>query len=631
MKRTTIMPFLIFSRADSLLQACPRHRAMAIVCVLLAAQAVVAQMPTYTGGDYGDALFAHDGRLRWAVGVQNVQVSRSAPDNPRQTDGSTTIYRHHQMLAYWGGRFWSFHSGGVQLCWSTNGLEWFPSEDSSQVIRGGASRMAFYVAPNGRFLVSQANAGRSGGTGERLVREILGPKSYGLETYNVKTNFAGPLPRMAPYYTSSSDTGFRAACEALLADPLFCQQWQEEDQDPNFYTISTETIAGVREWKAFNWYRLPDNRIVGAWKKHFMAVSTGTNWTRDSVPAPVEVTSFGFNPSAKVWGTRTEDGRYAFVGCTPGKPGGDLHRRWPLAVTTSRDGLTFDTPYLVIAGDMPPQRYENAAGDDKNSGPQYVRGISPSNGDPPGTDLWLTYSMNKEDIWVACVPTPIMGQVTNDVHDNFQGQPPGRLVEGWNTYSPQWAPVAIAAEGTNRFVRLEDRDPCDYASVTRVFQPSARARLAFQIRAHQSSATSAPMEIDVVSGNGTRAVALSFNPTNSNIMAWNGATLQSVKAYATNRWISVELAVDADKQSYSMIVDGSLALTNAAFLETPGSVERMVFRTGEFRLRDFTRRPQVDGTWLTNRIPNADVEQPTSRYDLDNLRLSTGSRATRRP
>ena len=631
MKRTTIMPFLIFSRADSLLQACPRHRAMAIVCVLLAAQAVVAQMPTYTGRDYGDALFAHDGRLRWAVGVQNVQVSRSAPDNPRQTDGSTTIYRHHQMLAYWGGRFWSFHSGGVQLCWSTNGLEWFPSEDSSQVIRGGASRMAFYVAPNGRFLVSQANAGRSGGTGERLVREILGPKSYGLETYNVKTNFAGPLPRMAPYYTSSSDTGFRAACEALLADPLFCQQWQEEDQDPNFYTISTETIAGVREWKASNWYRLPDNRIVGAWKKHFMAVSTGTNWTRDSVPAPVEVTSFGFNPSAKVWGTRTEDGRYAFVGCTPGKPGGDLHRRWPLAVTTSRDGLTFDTPYLVIAGDMPPQRYENAAGDDKNSGPQYVRGISPSNGDPPGTDLWLTYSMNKEDIWVACVPTPIMGQVTNDVHDNFQGQPPGRRVEGWNTYSPQWAPVAIVAEGTNRFVRLEDRDPCDYASVTRVFQPSARARLAFQIRAHQSSATSAPMEIDVVSGNGTRAVALSFNPTNSNIMAWNGATLQSVKAYATNRWINVELAVDADRQSYSMIVEGSLALTNAAFLETLGSVERIVFRTGEFRLRDFTRRPQVDGTWLTNRIPNADVEQPTSRYDLDNVKLSTGSRATRRP
>ena len=423
-------------------------------CLALAASACSAQLPTYTGRIYGDALSAHDGKLRWAVGVQNVQVSRSAPENPEATDGSGTIYRHHQMLAYWGGWFWSFHSGGVQLCWSTNGLDWFPGVDSSYVIDGGASRMAFYVAPNGRFLVSQANAGPSGATGERLVREIFGPKSYGPKTYNVKTNYAGPLPRMAPYYATSSDSGFKAACEDLLADPLFCQQWQEEDQDPNFYTISTDTIPGVIEWKAFAWYRLADDRIVGAWKRQYMTVSSGTNWTRDRVPAPVEVTSFSFNPSAKVWGTRTEDGRYAFVGCTPGKPEEDLHRRWPLSVTTSSDGLNFNTPYLVIAGDMPPQRYENDTGDDKNSGPQYVRGICPGNGDPPGTDLWLTYSMNKEDIWVACVPTPISGCVTNEIREDFQSVPAGRFVPGWNTYSPQWAPLSITAEGTNKFLRL---------------------------------------------------------------------------------------------------------------------------------------------------------------------------------
>ena len=594
---------------------------MPFACVLLAAQAVLAQHPAYTGGIYGDALSTHDGKRRWAVGVQNVQVSRSAPENPGAMDGSRTLYRHHQMLAYWGGRFWSFHSGGAQLCWSTNGLDWRPGVDSSDVIRGGASRMAFYVAPNGRFLVSQANAGRSGGPGERLVREILGPKSYGPETYNVKTNFAGPLPRMAPYYTSSSDTGFKTACEALLADPLFCQQWQEEDQDPNFYTISTETIPGVREWKAFTWYRLADNRIVGAWKKHYMAVSTGTNWTRDSVPAPVEVTSFGFNPSAKVWGTRTKDGRYAFVGCTPGKPGGDLHRRWPLAVTTSRNGLTYDTPYLVIAGDMPPQRYENAAGDDKNSGPQYVRGICPGNGDPPGTDLWLTYSMNKEDIWVACVPTPIVGQVTNEVRDDFQGVPPGRFVPGWNTYCPQWAPVAITAEGTNRFLRLEDRDPCDYACVMRVFRQSKVARLSFQMRAHQANNATAPLEIDVVSANGSRAVALRLDPVTRCLLAWNGAKQQSVRSYSTNQWLRVDLDVDATRRTYTLKVDGVATLTDGAFLESADSVERIVFRTGEFRLRDFTRRPQVDGTWMADRIPGADVMQPATRYDLDNVSL----------
>ena len=94
---------------------------------------------------------------------------------------------------------------------------------------------------------------------------------------------------------------------------------------------------------------------------------------------------------------------------------------------------------------------------------------------------------------------------------------------------------------------------------------------------------------------------------------------------------SVELVVDAASQTYTLKVDGIAALTNAAFLESSGSVERIVFRTGEFRLRDFTRRPQVDGTWLTNRIPNADVVQPNTRYDLDNVTLVTGMGVTHQP
>ena len=247
-----------------------------------------------------------------------------------------------------------------------------------------------------------------------------------------------------------------------------------------------------------------------------MTVSSGSEWNPGGVPDPKRDNSFRWHEGAKIWGQRTEDGRFAMVGCASD---GDPQRRWPLAAAISADGLNFRTPFLVIAGDMPPQRYENDPGDDKNCGPQYVRGITPGNGDPAGTDLWLTYSMNKEDIWVASVPTPIVGQVTQDVRDDFQGHAPGRRVEGWNTYSPQWAPVTILAEGTNHFVRLEDRDPCDYASVTRVFPENSLAHLAFQIRAHQTATTSAPLEIDVVSSNGTRAVALAFN--GGRMTAWN--------------------------------------------------------------------------------------------------------------
>lgn len=81
-----------------------------------------------------------------------------------------------------------------------------------------------------------------------------------------------------------------------------------------------------------------------------------------------------------------------------------------------------------------------------------MRGICPGNGDPPGADLPLTCSMNKEDIWAACVPTPIVGRVTNEIRDHFQAVQPGRFVPGWNTYSPQRAPVTITAEGTNNSI-----------------------------------------------------------------------------------------------------------------------------------------------------------------------------------
>jgi hypothetical protein len=189
----------------------------------------------------------------------------------------------------------------------------------------------------------------------------------------------------------------------LRSDPLFRQQWQEEDQDPFFYTVSTN--GGNRVWKAFCWYRLPDQRIVGLWKNNYMAVSTGSDWIPAQVPDPTQVKSFRWHPGAKVWGERTADGRFAIIGCASD---GDTQRRWPLAAAVSEDGLNYTTPFLAIAGDMPPQRYENDPGDDKNCGPQYVRGISPGNGHPPGTDLWLAYSMNKEDVWVASLPTPIV-------------------------------------------------------------------------------------------------------------------------------------------------------------------------------------------------------------------------------
>ncbi|MHC4171606.1 MAG: hypothetical protein ACYST5_01515 [Planctomycetota bacterium] len=574
-------------------------------------------MPAYTGSVYGDALASHDGGLRWVVGVQNVQIVRSAPENPSQTDGKTTIYRHHPFIVYWNGKFWVMYDGpGNRIAWSTNGFEWDTADSSVLFPDAGHHRMGFYVASNGRLLGSVWRGRSRGEQGVRLFREIYGPNSYG-DVYAIKVNYKGPHPRRSwPDYKTSSDKGFVAACDEFRNNRLSRQQWQEEDQDPDFYTISN--VHGNTMWKAFSWYRLPDNRIVGTWKGIYKTVSTGSEWIKGSVPAPVIDLSFGFARQAKSWGTRTEDGRYAMIGCVPGRDV-ELRKRWPLAVTTSSDGLTFDTPHLVIAGDIPIQRYENARGDNKNSGPQYVRGISPGNGNPPGTDLWLTYSMNKEDIWIACVPTPITGEIKGDLNDDFQHHAPGKYIKGWNTYNPQWAPVSISSERSNRFLRLEDSDPFDYASVMRVFDQSSSVRLAFDVRTNKTDSTSEPFEIDVVSGTGTRAVAIALDPRYSRVTAYDGKTLQPASSYSKGDWIKVEIIIDGKSQEYDLKVNGGLVLENAAFLESATNVERIVFRTGEFRLRNYIRRPHAKNNYLEDRIPNPDVKLPTICFDLDNF------------
>jgi len=81
--------------------------------------------------------------------------------------------------------------------------------------------------------------------------------------------------------------------------------------------------------------------------------------------------------------------------------------RWPLAISTSKDGLNY-TNLLLVNGEISTMRY---GGNFKSYGPQYVRGIIEGNGVVPDGNMWLTYSMNKEDLWVSKVPVPVSDEV----------------------------------------------------------------------------------------------------------------------------------------------------------------------------------------------------------------------------
>jgi hypothetical protein len=153
----------------------------------------------------------------------------------------------------------------------------------------------------------------------------------------------------------------------------------------------------------------------------------------------------------------------------------------------------------------------------------------------------------------------------------------------------------------------------------RVFPQSGSVRLAFDMRANKTDSTNEAFEIDVVSGNGTRAVAIALDPRYSRITAYDGKTLQPASSYSKGDWIKVEIIIDGKSQEYDLKVNGDLALENAAFLESAADVERIVFRTGEFRQRNFIRRPHAKNSYLEDRIGNPDVKLPTTRFDLDNF------------
>ncbi len=95
---------------------------------------------------------------------------------------------------------------------------------------------------------------------------------------------------------------------------------------------------------------------------------------------------------------------------------------------------------LCLQGEVPPRRF---AGKYKDFGSQYNRCVEEGNGRTPGPDLWVTYSINKEDIWVTRVPVPVHERVDGPVNDTFDNLKAGGSVTDWNTYSPRWAPVSV--------------------------------------------------------------------------------------------------------------------------------------------------------------------------------------------
>ncbi|WP_235643471.1 exo-alpha-sialidase [[Flexibacter] sp. ATCC 35208] len=541
-----------------------------LIAILLCTTTVLAQDKVHYSGSTLVNVDYHHGQLQPATGVHNIQVMRA-----NRSNGGWT-YNHAPMLAYWNNQFYleylsdsigeSVPPGRTLLVTSKDGQAWseplvifppykIPDGTSKEGHPGVArnlyavmhQRMGFYVSKSNHLLVlgyygicldakDDPNDGKGIG---RVVREILPDGKYGpicFLHYNKGWNSGNTS---YPAYTTSKDKAFIAACNELMATPLMMMQWNEEaDRDDPLIPLQ-------KNYKAFCYYHLPNHDVVGLWKNALSAISKDEGKTWSAVArAP------GFvNSNAKIWGQSTADGRYVTV-YNPSE------YRWPLAVSVSDDGLDYKN-LLLVNGEVPPMRY---GGNYKSYGPQYVRGIEEGNGTPKDGKVWVTYSMNKEDIWVTAIPVP----VTTDASDS-----------SWNTYSPLWAPVTIDGE----HITLSDKDPFDYAKAEKVITPASQLEVSFTVTPKQNNY--GQLQIELVDKKGTGSIRLIFD-ADSTLKAKSGARYKNFLKYAPDSVYHVRLTVNTANRFYTVNVNGKDVLTSLSFAPID-AVAGIVFRTGEPR------------------------------------------------
>ena len=574
----------------------------------------------YIGERQPDKRF-YDGRLPHAVGVHHFQVMRAnRTHSPVVGDSLGWTYNHQPFLAYWNGTFYLQYlsdlvqehtpPGRTLLMTSKDGRIWskpvvvFPVYTLPEINYKGQhlaagmksvmhQRMGFYVAPNGRLLTlafysycaTPRNSPNAGDGLGRVVREIYKDGSFG-PIYFIRYNrHAGwnESNTNYPFYKTSTDKGFLQACDALLADKLITLQWWEEDRgkdgffalDPgdvkNAATFSANVTTSAGAGKAFCFYHRPDGKVVGLWKNQFSALSTddGTSWT------PITQNKTLWTCGAKTWGQRTDDGRYAIVH----DHSATRRNRFPMVIMSSDDGHIFDD-LLCLRGEVPPKRFQ---GLHKNTGPQYFRGIIEGNGNPPGKEMWITYSVNKEDIWIAKVHIPVSGKVDEEVNQDFENVTAADDLDLWNLYIPQRAPINVISEPgqNNKCLELRDEDPYDYAKAERIFPQKSVLKIQFRFNARNIVQGHA-LEIEVQDIHGTRPMRLRID------QHWLSLDRKQVfplypLPIGTNKWYKVTLQLDCNKQSYNLALNGQWLRRDIAFAEKVDSLQRIVFRTGPYR------------------------------------------------
>ena len=240
----------------------------------------------------------------------------------------------------------------------------------------------------------------------------------------------------------------------------------------------------------------------------------------------------------------------------------------------STDGILYDGA-MHVNGEVT-RRYD---GGSKDIGPcNYQIGVYEGGGQTPGKDMWIVYSMSKEDIWISKIPVPLLAESTGVGLENFESIKSLVELNDWNIYSPKWAPINIKKESNNTFLKLSDYDPYDYSKAFKVFKKAEQMlNIKFKVLAQQTSHGRFEIEIGNTKELDPIKISLSQNGRVS-VSGWNGEN--DLGPYKENMWLNFELKLNIKENNFSIIYNNHLTDNLIFNSKKLNYLDRITFRTG---------------------------------------------------
>ena len=163
---------------------------------------------------------------------------------------------------------------------------------------------------------------------------------------------------------------------------------------------------------------------------------------------------------------------------------------------------------------------------------------------------------------------------------------------------------------------MKDKDPYDYARAIRVFEESKKAKI--EVKVFPKQTETGIMEIDVTDRFGNRPVRIKFDE-DGKIKTVNGREEVVLQSYNTDSWYTLKIVVDAQPYgNFSVSVNGTQLLKDAKLAEAVKSVERISFRTGEYRDLPNRKTPNEDPA---PPLEGADEPVEIVQFYIDDLKV----------